>query len=255
MKYEIRAMSFGEILDTGFRLFRNHFLVLTGIAAVLYVPLAACTAVLGSGAEDSAMIAAAIVFLVTMVYSPIIQAAITYTLGEFYLGRKVTLEQALRTGGSLFAPLVGTSLLATLAILGGTLLLVIPGIYLALCYLLVGQVMVLERKFGTSALGRSRALMRGNFARGVGVYLVAGILSGVLSVGVHVVTSAVPLLSEVASCLAQAVSAGFASAVGVVLYFDIRSRKEAFDIEHLAALVESGAAARSAAAPSPAPAT
>ena len=39
MSYEIRELSFGEILDMGFTLLRNHFAVLFGIAAVLYLPV------------------------------------------------------------------------------------------------------------------------------------------------------------------------------------------------------------------------
>ena len=33
MGYEIRQMSFAEVLDTGFRLLRNHFGLLVGLAA------------------------------------------------------------------------------------------------------------------------------------------------------------------------------------------------------------------------------
>jgi hypothetical protein len=41
--------------------------------------------------------------------------------------------------------------------------------------------------------------------------------------------------------LAQAMGNAFTSAVAVVLYFDIRCRQEAFDLEHLARLVAAGA--------------
>ena len=40
MGYEIRAMSFAEIMDTGFRIVRRHFGLIIGIAAALYVPVA-----------------------------------------------------------------------------------------------------------------------------------------------------------------------------------------------------------------------
>src|SRR5437773_11777155 len=40
MGYEIRAMSFAEIMDTGFRIVRQHFGLIIGIAAALYVPVA-----------------------------------------------------------------------------------------------------------------------------------------------------------------------------------------------------------------------
>ena len=54
MRYEIRAMSAGEILDTGLRLVRTHFVPLVGISAIVNVPLSIGESVLGSDATASA---------------------------------------------------------------------------------------------------------------------------------------------------------------------------------------------------------
>ena len=51
-----------------------------------------------------------------------------------------------------------------------------------------------------------------------------------------------PSLGALLGSLAEAVGVAFASAVSVVFYFDIRCRKESFDLEHLARLVEADAA-------------
>ena len=51
------------------------------------------------------------------------------------------------------------------------------------------------------------------------------------------VFSFVPMVGPVFSGLASAVGTAYVSAVIVVLYFDVRCRKEAFDLEHLAQLV------------------
>ena len=61
-----------------------------------------------------------------------------------------------------------------------------------------------------------------------------------LSVGV------VPILGPVAAGLASAVTGAFLGVVSVVFYFEIRCRKEAFEIEHLAQLVEGAGAAAAA---------
>jgi hypothetical protein len=47
MNYEIRAMSFAEILDTGFRLVRDQFALLAGIGLVLYGPFAIAQELIG----------------------------------------------------------------------------------------------------------------------------------------------------------------------------------------------------------------
>src|SRR5437899_262591 len=112
MRYEIRAMSFGEILDMSFRLVRDHFIVLVGIASVIYVPLA----VLGAGIAPSPTRAAAPfpivsiigILVLALVGTPIVWAAVTVAIRSVYLGQPASIGGALRSGLSLSLPLVGT---------------------------------------------------------------------------------------------------------------------------------------------------
>jgi hypothetical protein len=120
----------------------------------------------------------------------------------------------------------------------GMVLLIIPGIYLAIAWMLTYQVMVIEKRAGWNALKRTRELSGGHLLRILGVALVAAILMTVVSVALDLATMSIPLLSTVVSSIVQAVYTAYLSAAFVVLYFDIRCRKEAFDLEHLAGLVE-----------------
>lgn len=247
MSYEIRAMSFGEILDAGFRLLRDHALLLVGIAAVVYLPLALVSAFVGVAdplTVSPLTIAVTVVLMVVLVIvaMPIITAGITHALGELYLGRPVTLSDSLQAGLAILLPLMGTWILAGLAVLGGVLLLIVPGIYLALAFMLLTQVMVLENVFGTRALGRSRELMRGHMLRGFGVLFVGAVLISMLQWGIELGIGWIPVLGPLGSGLAQAAGVAYTSAVAVVLYFDIRCRNEAFDLEHLSRLVEDAGA-------------
>jgi hypothetical protein len=52
------------------------------------------------------------------------------------------------------------------------------------------------------------------------------------------VSTFMPLLGAVIEGFAQAISTAYGTVVIVLLYFDARCRKEAFDLEHLAQLVE-----------------
>ena len=248
MRYEIRAMSFAEILDAGFRLVRDHFVLLVGISAALYVPAALFQSAAESLADAQSPGSLALVgllgVLVFAAVSPFVGVAITFALGEVYLGREVGIGDAFRKGLPIVVPVLGTSLLALLAIVGASLLLLLPGIWVGLGLVLLSQVMVLEGRFGTAAMSRSFELMKGQRLRAFGIFLVVFILSGVLTFGVQLALGFIPIVGPVGSGLVSAVSGTYASAVGVVLYFDIRCRTEAFEIEQLAALVESGAAAR-----------
>jgi hypothetical protein len=244
MAYEIRELSFGEILDRGFRLVRDHIVLLGAPAAAIYVPVSLVLTVLTpetpTAPADLLPFAAsfAALILLSLVVVPVLWASVTYAIGESYLGRSVTIAEALRAGVDVLLPLIGTWILAYLAILGGFLLLILPGIYLTLAFMLITQVMVLERRFGVRALGRSRELMSGHMLRGFGILLVGTLLVGLLSSGIELGLGWIPVLGPIASGIAQALGFAYTSTLGVLLYFDIRCRKEAFDLEHLSRLVE-----------------
>jgi hypothetical protein len=252
MRYEIRSMSFGEILDAGFRLVRDQFVLLVGLSALVYVPLALVTDYFTRVAATMRHVGlgfgyAFVVFILVLIAAPIINAAITLAIGETYLGRPVSFGGCLRAGLSLIIPLTGTSLLWALGIFIGFMLLVIPGIYLVFAWMLTWQVAVLERRFGFGALQRSRELMRGNFLRGFGIIFVGMLIVSVLGGALQLALRYIPLVGPIGSGLAQAAGAAYTTAVMVLLYFDIRCRKEALDVELLAQLVraaEGGAPAQ-----------
>lgn len=251
MAYEIRAMSFGEILDSGFRLLRDHFALFIAIGALMYVPLGFANHALESSIQaaaaspEAAMRVAVLgmgIGLASALLSPIVTAAVTHAIAEAYLGRHAGFGDCLRLALSILLPLMGTFLLYVLATLGGFIALVIPGIYLMLAFMLVTQVMVIERRFGTRALRRSRELMKGHLLRGFGIMCVVTLIVVVLQTGVDFALAAIPILHPVGSGLVQALGFAFYSSVGVLLYFDIRCRKEAFDLEHLSRVVAEGGA-------------
>jgi hypothetical protein len=265
--YEIRSMSIGEILDTGFRLVRNHFVVLVGISASLYVPLALALLPFSDPAQAASTpgvlaIAFFVVIFVGLLLAPIVMAAITHALGELYLGRRATIGEALGAGLSMLMPLMGTWLLASLVVVAAgslfvpifiagrlqaislagaiPLFLVAAGIfiYVLLRFLLLTQVMVLEHVFGTRALRRSAEVIRDHSLRGLGVLFVGGLVSNLLLFGVNFAIGWIPVAGGVAVAFAESAGFSFTSAIAVLLYFDIRCRKEAFDLEHLSRLVE-----------------
>ena len=250
MDYEIRAMSFGEILDMGFRIIRNHFVLLVGLQAIIVVPTRLVADAINSGVGTSdpmAMLAGLLpVFLALLLLQPIIMAAITHAIGENYLSRSVTFGGALRFALSIVLPLVGTWILSSIVVVAGFALLVIPGLILVLAFAVLTPVMVTEQIFGLKALERSWVLMRGHKLRALGLLVVAGILSTSLTAGVDLVAGFIPVFGSVVAGIVQGAANAFGTAALVVLYFDIRCRKEAFDLEHLARQVESGAAAPAA---------
>src|SRR5438876_9130822 len=72
--YDIRAMSFGEILDAGFQLLRNHARVLIGISALLNVPVALLQTVSppASAAAGLGLVRSGVALLLLLVGGPIV---------------------------------------------------------------------------------------------------------------------------------------------------------------------------------------
>ena len=247
MGYEIRQMSFAEVLDTGFKLLRSHFGLLVGLAAIVYVPLAFLGAYLQAVGEAPApgtmenvtmlVGSALMVALLLMLGTTIVFAAVTYAIGQVYLDRQVTHGEALGHVMQRILPLLGSSILYLLFVTLGLLLLILPGIYLMLGYMLLWPVMLVEDVFGMRALRRSRELMRGRMLRGFGVIVVATLISTIITSAGELAFGAVPVLGPLVAGIGQAVGGAYGSAVLVVLYFDARCRHEAFDLEHLAAQV------------------
>ena len=240
-------MSFGEILDMGFRILRNHFVLLVGLQAIVVVPTRLVTDFLNRdvGSSDPFMVLVGMlpVFLALLILQPIIMAAITHAVSDNYLSKSVTFGGALRFALSIVLPLVGTWLLASLVVLAGFLLLIIPGMIFGLMFAVLTPIMVTEGIFGVAAMERSGALMKGNKLRALGLFIVTGILSAALIAGVDLVAGFIPVLGSVVAGIVQGAANAFGAAALVVLYFDIRCRKEDFDLEHLARQVESGTGA------------
>jgi hypothetical protein len=241
MRYEIREMAFGEILDTGFRLLRDHFVLLFTISASLNIPFALLGEFFSSTLATNpglAFVVSGVSVLVILAIGPIIGAASTYAIGEVYLGREATVADSFRKGLQILLPLLGTSILSAIAVMGGLVLLVLPGIWVALGVIVLSQVMVLEGVFGTAALSRCFELMKGQRLRAFGILFLVLIIQAVIGAGVGFVAGAIPIAGSLVSGIVAAVGGAYTAAVSVVLYFDIRCRKEAFEIEQLARIVD-----------------
>jgi hypothetical protein len=100
---------------------------------------------------------------------------------------------------------------------------------------------LLERTSGSTAMGRARELMKGNLGKGFVLNLVVTLLVVVITMTVTYVvdkvvgTLGLPLaVTELAYDLVTAVFMPVQLAAIVLLYYDLRIRKEAFDLEVLA---------------------
>jgi hypothetical protein len=138
--------------------------------------------------------------------------------------------------------LIWTWFLAWIAIYLGFCLVVIGMIIFMIWFYLVTPVVVLEGFTGPEALGRSRQLVRGT----LGKTALLGFLAWLLSVIVALVLGSVagfipwphPLIGVFLRNLVGVLVLPVATAPHILLYYDLRIRKEGFDLQMLSNAME-----------------
>ena len=267
----LRPLGIGEMLDVAIKLYRRRFGTLVRAVAVVIGPLYAFLAVVQlslipteddfatslestdpvTGAPDidwgifSAFLAGmALVAFVYFIATQLATAASFRVISAGYLGEEIEWRESLRFALSRLRSLLWLSFLLILFILLGALACIIPGIYLYGAYAVAVPVLLVEGVRGRGALKRSRALVTGRWWPVVVVLflgmllaqIVGGVLEGVFTVSLGSVDNdvAAVLGGAIGSTLSAAIVTPFAAAVTTVVYFDLRVRKEGFDLELLA---------------------
>jgi hypothetical protein len=227
---------------------RDNFLLLVGIAAVLFMPWALFEAI---GQHSAILSGLGLVYL--LLVGVIYQAAITIAVANVYLDRGVTIESAFRATRPILLPMIGTYLLMYL-LLGLVALVPVIGLlkvpsfpkflflivlffgvfYFAICWIFLAQVMIVEQLFGTRALSRSRTLVRGSWWHVFGMGIAIGLISQIPVSVLSIAWSVIPFFGPLLTGAAHAVTGAFAAAALTIYYFDRRCRVENFDLIFLA---------------------
>ena len=167
--------------------------------------------------------------------------AITVAVSDLVLGNKPSVARSYaKVFGNMFGRLFVASLLQALFIFIGIILLVVPGIIAIMWLLFTPSVVVLEGLGGMNALKRSKALGQGYNWRNFGVFIllvvicavIGGILGGLF--GGFFPGSLGTFPHRVLLVIIQTLSAPVTLIAIVLMYYDLRVRKEAYDAAALA---------------------
>ncbi len=231
----LRPMTIGEVIDAGVRLYRENWQVLAGIVALFVVPLEIMFGIVASSESTAGLL---VVSLVQLLLGPLLGGAVAKAAADTYLGSTPDISSTLNFALGRFGALIAVAILTVLAVGLGFLALVIPGIILLVRLYFGSVVVVIEGVSATKGLRRSYDLTGGNFWRLVGAAFVIGIITTVVSSIIQLpLVLAAPesiALTTFAGTVAQIVVAPFSAVTAVLLYFDLRVRKEAFDLQILA---------------------
>lgn len=281
---QFEPMSVGTIVDKTFRIYRHNFVRFITIVAVVQVPLGLInlllTAVTYGGVSQEAtgrpgvppgpevadlaviMITAVITLLLAVVGGMLCQGALIKSVSESYLGREISVGQAYGFVLPRILTLVGASIMVSLVVGFGFLLLVVPGVIFGLWFYLTTPCIVVEGQGAVDGMSRSRALVSGNLGKvflvGLLVFLIGMVISmpfGMFSqlctmffLRNNVMLSA--FVQQFGNVIAQTLAAPIGACAFILLYYDLRIRKEGFDLEMLAQSMSSGGRAGDVAEPS-----
>ena len=254
---DLRPLSLGELLDRTFTLYRSHFWLFIGITAIPYLillgPGLMIDAAQGLIAQNpllaglAALLLGLVVLVGTLIAYGLTQGATVFAVSEVYLGRPTSIRESYARVYGDIGRVIFVLILVGVGIFVGFILLIIPGIWFFLRSCISVMPAVLEDKPAVEAIRRGMELTKGNLGRVFIVWLlffaitvVAGILLQWVPVwiafavmgGQQTVSSAVlPMILRVGGTLAN-ILAGPLLTIGLsLLYFDLRMRKEAFDLK------------------------
>lgn len=269
MKFPIGAMTVGDILDRGLkvllpRLPAFYVINLIVLAPLIVFQLAAPTFLAGvqNPSDPMAQLGPTLlVFFLTLILTIILQpigtAAILHIIAQDFVDKRVSLGDALNFGLRRFGSLFVTSLLVGLVLVVGFILLIVPGIIFYVWYAFFAQVVVVEGLSGTAAMERSKALTEGYRWRIFGVIILVGIIGAVIGFAVGLLNFVIPsyeqlvvpktgpfdsgirlvpiypnfYINTLLGILVQILVATYQTICITLLYFDLRNRKEGFDLE------------------------
>lgn len=259
----MRELSFGEILDVGFRLFKRLIGKFAGLYLLIGIPLILIYTLLfvlffKNRLESAGTLGLSIVLLVFIILVPgiivafgIIKGSVIHLTAERYLNRPTKIIPAINFAWDRFGAYLGTAILWALSVGCGYLCLVLPGIFLNLILTFTFHAVFIDRLSGVDAFKRSWNLFKGNAGKVTGYFFLAFFIQqitgyipqmimffiGILNVG-HAVTISAAIIAFLTYFFFAFVVFTYIPIVWTVLYFDSRCRIEAFDLEILARDIE-----------------
>ena len=239
-------MTVGHILEAAFSVYRKRWGTLMGIAGVLILPYAVLYPLLAesppSFSIDSTveelqgvLWAMAPWLAIRLLIISIILAAVSRTVVETYVGMESTWRGQAAAAISRMIALAAVSVMFWAAVMAGSVIFVVPGIFLLVALSACLPVLMVEGVGPLSALSRSWAITSGRRWSVLGLLLVSSVVVVIAEVagGFLLSTVLVPLQGDfgfwLASELAWLATQPFLGAVLGVMYLDLRVRKEGLD--------------------------
>jgi hypothetical protein len=256
----LRPRGVGEILDAAVALYRARFTTLVSLTVIVVIPvqLINVLVVLSSTPNDTTSTNAIfnshnniwtplagnlVTTLLTLLGTAFATAAVVRIVSDTYLGTGTPSgrESARFAYRRLGAVLVLT-LLVNFLVLAGYALCLIPGIWLQVSLIAAVPSLLLEDLKIGRTLNRSMELVKGRWWQCFAVHYLGAMLTSIvtfslaalllalLHLGIHG-SAALAFATGVSNVVTSGRTTPFLAAAIVVVYFDLRVRREGFDVQ------------------------
>jgi hypothetical protein len=175
---------------------------------------------------------ASLIYLLTYVLT---QSVLIYGTFQDLRGQRASFGDALGRGLSTLPRVLIGALLASIAIMIGMMLLVVPGLILALMWWVFVPVVVIEGTGMGEGFGRSRDLTRGHRWGILGLLLIVAVAQWLIGFVFGLLGAVLgTVVTEVLNLAVMLLFAAFSSVMIAVGYYYLRAEKEGIVIDDLA---------------------
>jgi hypothetical protein len=262
---ELRPLGVGEILDVAIKIYWRNALAFVRIVLLVVAPVEILSSLVAASAGASqddflvgsgnagtigsesvwvAVTGSLVVLLLGFLASTLATGACFKAVADAYLGEQPDWRTSLGYAFHRLRSIVWVTLLASIAAGLGLILCIIPGVFLWVAFAVAVPALLTEGVKGSGALGRSRSLVQGRWWPTFGLLLIGSLLAGVAGAATGGLASvfaatrpgsvAAVIVSAIAGTVGSVITTPFTAAFTTVLYFDLRVRKEGFDLHLLA---------------------
>jgi hypothetical protein len=210
----------GAVINRVLNIYVDQASVLMPAAAVVFVFTGILSTLLVSASPALAFVA----LIISLVATTLFTGMVVELVADIQDGRRdASAGQLLRAATPVLGQLILVGIVAGIGIVIGLVLLVVPGLILLTIWSVAAPVVVLENPGVFAALGRSRALVRGNGWQVFGVifllYIVVGVVAFILEAIGESAGSGVGIVVRV---IVGVLTAPLTALAASVLYFELR---------------------------------
>ena len=226
----------GEALSKTFSVWGSNLLPFILVTLIVNIPtLYFMRRQLTSVAEEDVRLWGALSQVSGWVMSILATGAVTYAVVQQLRGRPCGMGEALSVGAARFFPVIGVGLLTMLAVVGGLILLIIPGLIVSLMLLVATPVAIIERPGVVASLKRSSELTKGVKGQLFVMLLLIGFVGGIIGFVVGMVLQgSAPNTSWIVLGALHVLVQSFGVVLPAVVYVLLRASRDGASIEDVA---------------------